>query len=353
MIGPAPLRFLAIVVGGWVGFRLVMLAPDWREDPRQPAASIEPSRAPPRARGPAPVLAQALPEDLPPPIEAFAAPRSVPQSWTAAAPNRLTTLPVPPTVALASVPFHVPLLTAPQLQPPRVAPQARAAPALVQPWQLSRAQLIRASRWSGSAWLFIRRGDGGADLAPGGTLGASQAGARLAYRINGDARRPLALSVRAYLPLDRMEGAEAAVGVDWKPVARWPIHLLAERRQRLGREGRSDFAVSLYAGAERRVLGGRVLLDAYGQAGAVGIEERDLFADGSARASLRAGRVDIGVGVWGGAQPGASRLDVGPQLSISPRLGRVGLRAAAEWRLRVAGDASPGSGPAVTISAGF
>jgi hypothetical protein len=208
-----------------------------------------------------------------------------------------------------------------------------------------------ASRWSGSAWLFVRDGGGG-DLAPGGTLGGSQAGARLTFRINDDSRRPLALSARAYVPLDRPEGAEAAVGLDWQPLADVPLHLLAERRERIGREGRSDFALSVYGGAERRLLRG-LQVEAYGQAGVVGVEERDLFADGSMLASVRAGPVQAGAGIWGGAQPGAARLDAGPQASARLSVAGVHLRASAEWRFRIAGDAAPGSGPAFTLAAGF
>jgi hypothetical protein len=34
-------------------------------------------------------------------------------------------------------------------------------------------------------------------------------------------------------------------------------------------------------------------------------------------------------------------------------VGRAGIRASAEWRFRVAGDAEPGSGPALTIGTAF
>jgi hypothetical protein len=58
------------------------------------------------------------------------------------------------------------------------------------------------------------------------------------------------------------------------------------------------------------------------------------------------GPVEVGAGAWGGAQPGAARLDMGPQASFRIPVGRTGIRASAEWRFRVAGDAEPGSGPA-------
>ncbi|MEP7223149.1 MAG: hypothetical protein ABI673_10855 [Novosphingobium sp.] len=56
----------------------------------------------------------------------------------------------------------------------------------------------------------------------------------------------------------------------------------------------------------------------------------------------------------GGAQRGASRVDVGPSAGIVLRLGdAAAARLAMDWRFRVAGHAAPASGPAVTLSAGF
>jgi hypothetical protein len=141
--------------------------------------------------------------------------------------------------------------------------------------------------------------------------------------------------------------------VDWKPIADLPLHILAERRERVGREGRSDFGITVYGGGERRILNGRLRLEAYGQAGVVGLKERDLFADGSVRASTPIGPFEVGAGAWGGAQPGVARLDVGPQASVRIPIGRTGVRASAEWRFRVAGDAEPGSGPALTLATDF
>ena len=142
-------------------------------------------------------------------------------------------------------------------------------------------------RWSLSAWAFVRQGDSAA-LAAGGILGGSQAGARLSYRLNRDLDRPLALSVRLSAPLRRAAGAEAALGVDWKPARRLPLHLLGERRQKLGREGRSAFAATIYGGVDDARLG-PFRIDGYGQAGMVGIRSRDPFADGSLRLSLPLG----------------------------------------------------------------
>lgn len=350
MSRPAPLRFLAFAIGGWIGFRLIVLAPDWREGPARDEALASAASSLRQAR-PSAAPAMALPEAiLPAPRGALLVSATIPASGAGALagsvrPAAADVWQVPPPLLIPQpLRIHSSNPALPQGTPAYL--ERRASTALPPPTGPG------VTRWSRSAWLLLRPGHG-AGLAPGGTLGGSQAGTRLTYRINGDLRRPLALSARLYVPVDRPEAAEAAVGVEWQPLAGVPVRVLAERRERIGREGRSDFALSLHGGGERRVLGGRVRVEAYGQAGIVGVAARDLFADGAVRASLRAGPAELGAGAWGGAQPGASRLDVGPQLSISARLGPVGVRASAEWRFRVAGDAAPGSGPALTISAGF
>lgn len=207
-------------------------------------------------------------------------------------------------------------------------------------------------RWSGSAWLFARRG-GAPSLSDGRVLGGNQLGARFAYRLNRDAARPIALSGRFYAPLSTPSASEAAVGIAWRPMAQVPVEILAERREALGDDGRSAFSLMAYGGvSERRV--GPARLDGYLQAGVVGLKSRDLFADGSMQLTLpldRRARVKAGLGVWGAAQPGVSRLDVGPHISM--RLSRLRARLAAEWRVRVAGNAAPASGPALTLSADF
>ncbi|WP_146193573.1 hypothetical protein [Sphingosinicella humi] len=209
------------------------------------------------------------------------------------------------------------------------------------------------NRWSASAWIFVRRG-GTSQLAAGGLLGGSQAGARVSYRLNRDSARPLALSGRVYAPLGSLEASEAAFGVSWKPVAGLPVEVLAERRQALGPDGRSAFSLIAYGGVSERPVLGPVQLDAYAQGGVVGLKSRDFFADGSALLTaplVPSGRVKAGLGVWGAAQPGLSRLDIGPH--VSARLSPVRARLTAEWRLRVAGSAKPASGPALTLSADF
>ena len=91
----------------------------------------------------------------------------------------------------------------------------------------------------------------------------------------------------------------------------------------------------------------------YGQAGIVGLRARDLFVDGSVRVSAPVGPVEVGAGAWGAAQPGAARLDVGPASPTGCRCAAPTVRLEADWRFRVAGDAAPGSGPALTLAADF
>jgi hypothetical protein len=204
-----------------------------------------------------------------------------------------------------------------------------------------------ASRWSLSGWALLRRGSA-PQLAPGGTLGGSQIGARVTYRLNSRT----SVSARLYSPVDETSGAEAAVGIDWQPLRSLPLRLLAERRQKLGAEGRSAFAVTAYGGINQVQVAGPVRLNAYAQAGVVGVRSRDLFVDGSASLRLPvADDISVGAGAWGAAQPGAARLDFGPEATL--RIPDARLSVSASYRVRVAGDARPGSGPALTLSTDF
>ena len=208
----------------------------------------------------------------------------------------------------------------------------------------------RADRlWSASAWLLLRQERGGPSLAPAGTLGGSQAGAPLLYPLG----EGLSLSARAYLPLRRPAGAEAAAGLDWRPVTAIPVHVLAERRQALGREGRSDFCHHRLWRRQPGLPGGsaaRCLCPGRHRRPPVA---RRLHRWIGARRARAVGPIEVGVGAWGAAQPGAARLDAGPGLSYRLPARRANVRIEADWRFRVAGEAAPGSGPALTLAADF
>lgn len=202
-----------------------------------------------------------------------------------------------------------------------------------------------------STWLIARGGSGGTLL--GGQLGGSQAGARLTYAL-GQARR-VALAARIATPLAG-RGREAALGVEWQPT-RAPIRLVAEQRLSLdgGRGGPTLMAIG-GIGPTPVVAGFR--LESYAQAGAIARDGVEAFADGAARltrpvASLGDATLDLGVGGWGAAQRGAARLDVGPSIGLVVPVDRHAVRLTLDYRRRIAGDARPGSGVALSIGGDF
>jgi len=342
-----PLRFLALLLCAWIGTRAVVLnLPSGEAAADEIAAASDPA-APTRTRspgrGPAALGARILEgsametsrlirhisyrtrvyEEARGGADAPAGPRAstaLSSNWPVAATGPSASGGGAPVAFVGATP-------GPGLQPPTFS---------------------ASRRWSASAWLLLRDERGAAALAPGGTLGGSQAGARMSYRIG----RGLALSGRFYLPLRRIGEAEVAAGIDWRPSARLPVHLLAERRQDVGGDGRSAFALTLYGGASGRLPGG-LGAEFYGQAGLVGVRSRDLFVDGSVRVALPLGPVEVGGGAWAAAQPGAARLDAGPAVSYRLPVRRLNLRLQADWRFRIGGDAAPGSGPALTLAADF
>ena len=349
----APVRFLLLLLGGWVGLRAAILALGGMDGEAQNSAATQ-----------SPSSAVAMIDDG----------VSVPASSLHVRPSEddgpvAATTMLPFALRLRPMQRRLALIHASEAERSTVAGRYRSRENIVTSMIASesvsppRSALIAnapsvaadvpapSRRWTGSIWALARR-SGGATLAPGGTLGGSQAGARLLYRINDDAARPLSLTARAYAPLHSLGGTEAALGIDWRPSARLPFHLLIERRQRLGREGRSAFAATAYGGGSA-ALARNWRIEVYAQAGVVGTRSRDLFVDGSARLMRRLGPVEAGAAVWGAAQPGASRLDAGPQLAMPIHAGGASLRLAADYRFRIAGDARPASGPALTLGVDF
>ena len=330
--GAAPLRFLGVVLGGWVCVRAALLMPGASEQKVEPIRLIAPASAANAARLPnrkAPLESRSIPVVRGPKLPLVAKPTLV----TAATPSA--------PILAADGPWGWPT--------PHESQAQAAAPAPVSPPTFPAATSIpRPNRWSVSGWAFFREG-GGRQLATGGTLGGSQAGARISYALDNK----LAVTGRFYSSLGS-RGAEAALGLEWQPSRAIPVRLLAERRQSLGSGGRSAFAVMAYGGVSEVPVVGPVRLDAYGQAGVVGLRSRDLFFDGTVRAGVPiTGDLSAGVGLWGAAQPGVARLDLGPQISLRLPVEGSSARISAEWRLRIAGGAAPGSGPALTLSTDF
>lgn len=210
----------------------------------------------------------------------------------------------------------------------------------------------KIDRWQLSAWALLRAQQSGVagsrSLAPAGQLGASQAGTRLLYNVN----RLLALSGRVSSEVGR-RGGEVAAGVRVHPLISIPVWFTAERRQAIGRYGggRNAFAFFAEGGVYERPLPWRFMLDGYFEAGLVGLKSRDLFFDGGLTATRPLfHNFSGGIGVWGGAQPRLSRVDVGPRLTMRVR---KNVKVHLDWRQKVAGNARPGSGPALTLAGDF
>jgi len=214
-------------------------------------------------------------------------------------------------------------------------------------------------RWSGDAWTLLRRDQSGGAASGPGSYGRSQAGAVLRYRlVPGSAHRPAAYA-RVSQAVGGTAEMEFALGVSARPLQGVPISVAAEGRV-MQAGGRAFVRPAAYAVTELPPL--RLPLgfsgEAYAQAGYVGGEFATPFVDGQ----MRLDRSMIGVGpvafragggAWGGAQRGVHRLDVGPSAALLLDLDGKYSRVSVDWRFRVAGDAEPSSGPALTISAGF
>ncbi len=196
---------------------------------------------------------------------------------------------------------------------------------------------------------MMRREPGTPSLASNGQLGGSQAGARILWRF----QRDLALSIRSSAPIGGVQRtAELSAGVRYQPFRNIPVAFTAERRQSFGPDkGASAFAFFAEGGVYDRPIVARFNLDAYLQAGVVGIRDRAAFVDGSATLTRPIWRqLSGGFGMWGGAQPGLARFDVGPRVSY--RIGRS-MRVHVDYRHRLVGQAAPGSGPVLTLAANF
>ena len=351
------LRFLALAVVGWIGVRAAALGmlpggelfrierSEAKTPPIIPTQfpAIEPVAL---AQGPVPYAQAAYEQQARPFMVPVYYPAPVSAPAPARTPNVDALLPEPrhtfygSTPALDDMPMSRLASVSIPLSSPT--PPAPAAPPL--PPGLDRVQV--------SGWALLRTQQtgiaGSRSLASGGQLGASQGGARLIYNFN----RQLALAARFSSEVGR-RGGEVAAGVRVRPLVSLPVWLTAERRQRIGRfsGGRSDFALFAEAGLYQRPLPWRLSLDSYVQAGVVGIKSRDLFVDGAMTVTRPVYRkFSLGFGIWGGAQPGLSRLDAGPRLTMQVR---PNLKVHADWRQKLAGNARPGSGPALTLAGDF
>jgi hypothetical protein len=366
------LRFLALAVLGWGGFRAASLG-------ALPGAEI--FQVAPSEAKPPPIVATEFPPIEPLPAasagdaSADLQTASFPyvQSAAAAPPARGVPVPVYYYAASPMPPPRRPTPAADLLPNPR--PQYYSPIPVLDEWPLSSLAAMSMpplrstvttpgqsvpvalkhrgiDRLQLTAWALLRAQSAGIagtrSLAEGGSLGASQAGARLTYNFT----RQIAATLRSSSDVGR-RGGEVAAGVRIQPVAAIPIWIDAERRQRIGRYGggRSAFALFFEGGVYGRPMPLHFLLDTYLQGGVVGLRQRDRFIDGALTLTRPVYKqFSAGFGVWGGAQPGVYRVDAGPRVTMRVR---NNLRVHVDWRQRLAGNAQPGSGPAITLAGDF
>jgi hypothetical protein len=369
-----PLVMLVVLLAGWSGARAV-----WWENPFAPLAEVgEALLALPEAdpvAAPAPdtlSTTDTLAVNLPPLAGAGLLPAPL---WTSGRPARLA--PDPRVTAghrllwLAAL-RHPGLRAGGEPAPDPLAPGQWAGgstPAPFLPPLLPPRGGTAASaggRWSVDGWAFWRQGADSAPVSQGRVpiYGASQAGAVLQYRLAPGSARDPRLYARAYRALVRRGESEAALGASARPFARVPLRLTGEVRYTdaaFGNDIRpAAFGVTEFAPL---ALPMGTQLEAYGQAGWVGGPQPTAFADGQASLTREVGpvaaltddalRLSLGAGAWAGAQEDAQRVDLGPTLRLDLRIGTVPARLSVDWRQQVAGDASPGSGVAATLSTGF
>lgn len=374
------LRFLGFAVLAWAGVRAASLAfaPGMTtpQSPNVKAAALPPVTTtrfdPPPPPDPLPVGMQPYPGMVPSYGQAYSGaypsaygyappayyPRGdrtivIPASWPAERASRSR-----PDAWDGVMPTPQPLYYVPMGQEPWPTGPGASTPPMRSTGGRNVAQATpplrpaRFDRLQLTAWALLRGTGRGTipttSLASGGTLGGSQAGARLTWRFN----EAWAASIRTTSSVGGVRGAEVAAGVRWQPFRSIPVAFTAERREGLGRfGGRSAFALFAEGGLYQRALFNKVYLDGYIQGGVVGLRNRDLFVDGGATLTRPIWRnISGGIGVWGAAQPGLYRLDAGPRVTMQVRRG---LKVHADYRQRFIGNAAPPSGPSVTLAADF
>jgi len=369
----APLRFMAVCVGGWVLLRLCVM---WNPAmPAPPGAMQVPWSKPPAYSDPAPWDEAAVAVRRP----GEAAPARLLRS---SRPFLIVRRPLAisegsPLLSAAALPessgfvvsrHRLRFALMARLFPPApgVPPKGETSwlaaapsrgtsePGRGKPFWIQRP----LANWALGGWLYLRDGSAGAPdaIAAGGQLGGSQAGLRIAYGF-GDSGRLRAYG-RATMAVRVPEQRELAFGAVFAPLPRLPIDIAVEQRVAVGADGRTALAAMVTGGVSDVALPAGFRLDSYVQAGIVGVRRRAGFADGAVVVDRRLGADDraplrLGALAAGAIQPGASRVDVGPRLTLRlPDVGK-GSRIALDWRQRVAGNARPESGLALTLATDF
>lgn len=365
-----PLAALALLLLGWIGVRTALWAASPQDEPA-PAAVVRPAALPGAAR---PADAARSRRDVMPQIPRTAppAPRAAPSLAPPPEPVASPSTeppPSPPRIAAGHQLLYLTGMAAMPLPEDAVAAAPPAAATVASPpVPYLPAARQQALRWSADGWILWRQGGNGFNLPgaglpgaslPAGAYGSSQAGMVLRYRLAPASPLRPTLYLRGTSGLNAPRGEELAAGFSLRPLPRLPVAAMAEAR--VTRTAGGDVvrpAVALVSELPPARLPLGLRGEAYVQAGWVGGRDDTPFIDGQARVekpAWRAGKAELrlGAGAWGGAQDGARRVDVGPTATLDFSVGPVNTRLSADYRFRLAGTAAPGSGAAVTFSAGF
>ncbi len=362
-----PLAVLLLLLVSWVAARAAIWESPFGAESGDYPAQLVANHSPQSASGQTIFVAAStivLPGQKMPQQATQNAPRPI--AWPAISPYALPS-------AAASAPITVPPAEAASAKPltPRVAAGHQMfwlaavaylpLPAVLFEKRSPAPKRAAQRRWSADSWLLLRPGAGvplrNGFAAP--SYGGSQIGAVIRHRLAPDIDRKPSLYLRASGAVRAPHDKEVAVGLSARPLARLPIAAMAElRASRLGSDTKLRPAVALVSEFPPLGLPLGMQADAYGQIGYVGGNEGSAFVDGQLHLTRRLARIGelelrAGGAVWGGAQKGASRVDIGPTASLGIPVGPANTRLSADWRFRIAGSAAPGSGPAVTLSAGF
>lgn len=360
----APLVLLGAVIAGWIVMRALAWEVPFAWQVRDAVAGIDNARASQgRVRSPlaaapsmparvaSPTIAPAYPYDRP----VSSGGKRVAGTSFFSAPNRDIYL--PQTETIVSKADNVGVEPSGPVMREQSASQAGA-----QVRDVAMFEASRPHRWHADAWVAIRQGGGATAVAAGGpaapAYGKSQAGLLLRRDLASIRMSPQAYVRATYAP-DRPSQADLAAGLSLRPLDAVPVRLHGEARLTRVRD-HTEVRPAVVAVSELPIV--RLPLgfkgEGYAQAGWVGGRFATGFVDGQARierqvTAVGGARLRAGAGVWGGAQKFASRLDLGPSATLDLRDSGVPVRVAVDYRIKLAGSASPGDGVAITLSTGF
>jgi hypothetical protein len=242
-----------------------------------------------------------------------------------------------------------PASAVPSLPGPMHDNAAALVPAIRTTKRHTKPQFYAYSFWRGGSFTNV-------GAAPAAQYGGSQSGVIGSYALtkNGDAGP--SLFVRAAVTPGRFAEQENAAGLRLRPIVSLPLTFVIERRFRVKSSDQSAVYVAGSVDDVALVAGFRAR--GFAQSGIILGRKPDWFFDTGVRADqeiLRRGKLklSLGAGGWAGGQRQAQRLDLGPSVRGNFDLGGIQIEVAADWRLRVAGNARPNNGPALTISTGF